>query len=638
MADYRAPLDDIRFVLTRIAGLDGLSGFEGFEHAEPDMVRSVLEECARFMENEVAPLNRVGDEQGSVWHDDNTVTTPDGFIAAYEAYVAAGWGGVPFPEAYGGGGFPWLVGLAMQEMLTASNEAFSMAPLLTQGAIDALLAHGDETQKETFLPKMVTGEWSGTMNLSEPQAGSDVGAVRTRAERQDDGTYRLTGTKIWISWGEHDMADNIIHLVLARTPDAPPGTKGISLFIVPKFLVEDDGSLGERNAVVCQSIEHKLGIKASPTCVLDYDGAVGYLVGEENRGMAYMFTMMNNARLSVGLQGLAVGSRAYQDAVQYANERPQGRAVGAEPGVQSLIIEHPDVRRMLLTMKAQLEAMRCVMYRTAQQIDVAHRAEDETDRTRAEERVDLLIPICKGWGTDLGVDIASTAIQVFGGMGYVEETGVAQHFRDARIAPIYEGTNGIQAMDLVGRKLPMRAGGVVGDFLGDVVDTVGRVQKAGEGFAEIADALGEAVDALRESTNWLMTNGLEDVRNALAGGVAVPAPVRHRRRRLAPRRIRPRGEGAARRGRRRVLPRVPGGEAHHGALLRHPAAPAVGGPGRRGDRRLRRPHGPRAVPVLNSCPDRARRPFRSGTRPCDRCIVARPGTVARVSAASGSSP
>ncbi len=523
MADYSAPLDDIRFVLTRIAGLGELSGYEGFEHAEPDMVVSILEECARFMENEVAPLNRVGDEQTSVWHaaeggdSFNTVTTPDGFIDAYQAYVAAGWGGVPFPEAYGGGGFPWLVGLAMQEMLTASNESFSMAPLLTQGAIDALLEHGDETQKETWLPKMVTGEWSGTMNLSEPQAGSDVGAVRTRAERQDDGSYRITGTKIWISWGEHDMADNIVHLVLARTPDAPPGTKGISLFIVPKFLVNDDGSLGERNGIVCQSIEHKLGIKASPTCVLDYDGATGYLVGEENRGMAYMFTMMNNARLSVGLQGLAVGSRAYQDAVQYANERPQGRAVGAEPGVQSLIIEHPDVRRMLLTMKAQLEAMRCVMYRTAQNIDIAHKAADEHDRTAAQERVDLLIPICKGWGTDLGVEIASTAIQVFGGMGYVEETGVAQHFRDARIAPIYEGTNGIQAMDLVGRKLPMRGGGVVKDFLADVGATVERVRAAGDGYDEIADALADALESLTESTDWLMTNGLADVRHALAG-------------------------------------------------------------------------------------------------------------------------
>ncbi len=518
MADYTVPLDDIRFVLSHIADMGELTAYEGFEHAEPEMVVGVLEECARFMQDKVAPLNRVGDIETSVWHaEDNSVTTPTGFIDAYQDYVAAGWGGVPFPEAYGGGGFPWLVGLAMQEMLTAANEAFSMAPLLTQGAIDALLEHGDEIQKETWLPKMVTGEWSGTMNLSEPQAGSDVGAVRTRAERNDDGSYAITGTKIWISWGEHDMADNIVHLVLARTPDAPPGTKGISLFIVPKFVVEDDGSIGDKNAVVCQSIEHKLGIKASPTCVLDYDGATGYLVGEENRGMAYMFTMMNNARLSVGLQGLAVGDRAYQDARQYAQERLQGRAIGAEAGVQSPIIEHPDVRRMLLTMKAQLEAMRCVMYVTAKGIDVAHRAADEADRTAAQERVDLLIPICKGWGTDLGVEIASMAIQVFGGMGYVEETGVAQHFRDARIAPIYEGTNGIQAMDLVGRKLPMRGGGVVKDFLADVDATVEKGRAAGGDHAVIADALADGLAALTESTDWLMANGLEDVRHALAG-------------------------------------------------------------------------------------------------------------------------
>ena len=516
MADYSAPLDDIRFVLNHVAGLGDLTALEGFGHAEPDLVAGVLGECARFMEKEVAPLNRVGDEQSSVWHPDNTVTTPDGFIAAYRAYVTAGWGGVPFPETYGGGGFPWMVGIAMQEILTAANEAFSMAPLLTQGAIDALLEHGDETQKETFLPKMVSGEWAGTMNLSEPQAGSDVGAVRTRAERQDDGTYRITGTKIWISWGEHDMADNIIHLVLARTPDAPPGTKGISLFIVPKFVVDDDGSLGERNGVVCQSIEHKLGIKASPTCVLDYDGATGYLVGEENRGMAYMFTMMNNARLSVGLQGLAVGDRAYQDARQYAMERQQGRAIGADPGVQSPIVEHPDVRRMLLTMKAQLEAMRCVMYVTARNIDLADRHSDEQTRTAAQERVDLLIPVCKGWGTDLGVEIASTAIQVFGGMGYVEETGVAQHFRDARIAPIYEGTNGIQAMDLVGRKLPLRGGGVVKDLLADVGATVEELRSADDRYGVIADALAEALDALSQSTDWLMSNGMADPRHALA--------------------------------------------------------------------------------------------------------------------------
>lgn len=517
MADYSVPLTDIRFVLDHIADLGDLARYGGFEHADPDTVAGVLEECARFMEEVVAPLNRVGDENPTRWNPDNTVTTPEGFRDAYQAYVEAGWGGVPLPESYGGGGFPWVVGIAMQEMLTAANEAFSMLPLLTQGAIDALLEHADETLRETWLPKMVTGEWGGTMNLSEPQAGSDVGAVRTRAVRQDDGTYKISGTKIWISWGEHDMTDNIVHLVLARTPDAPPGTKGISCFVVPKYLVDDDGTIGEKNGVVCQSIEHKLGIKASPTCVLDYDEATGYLIGEENRGMAYMFTMMNNARLSVGLQGLALADRAYQDALQYAKERQQGRAVDGEPGEQSLIIRHPDVRRMLLTMKSQIEAMRAVIYRTAADIDVAAKSGDEAAATRAQERVDLLIPICKGWGTDLGVEITSTAIQVFGGMGYVEETGVAQHFRDARIAPIYEGTNGIQAMDLVGRKLPMRGGGVVADFFADVEATVTALRGAGDDYAVLADELASALDSLRSTTDWIMANGLEDVRHALAG-------------------------------------------------------------------------------------------------------------------------
>ena len=518
MADYTAPIDDIRFVLNHVADLAEISSLEGYEHAEPDVVAGVLEECARFMQEVIAPLNRVGDEHPTAWQPDNSVVTPEGFAAAYQQYVDAGWGGVPFPEAYGGGNFPWVVGIAMQEMLTASNEAFSMAPLLTQGAIDALLEHGDETLRETWLPRMVSGEWTGTMNLSEPQAGSDVGAVRTKAVRQDDGTYRITGTKIWISWGEHDMADNIVHLVLARTPDAPPGTKGISCFVVPKFMLDADGNVtDEQNGVVCQSIEHKLGIKSSPTCVLDYDDAVGYLIGEENRGMAYMFTMMNNARLSVGLQGLALSDRAYQDALQYSLERQQGRALDGEPGEQSLIIRHPDVRRMLLTMKSQIEAMRAVIYRTAADLDVANHAGDEAVATKAKERVDLLIPICKGWGTDLGVELTSIAIQVFGGMGYVEETGVAQHFRDARIAPIYEGTNGIQAMDLVGRKLPMRGGEVVKDFFADIAATVADLRAAGDEYTVIADQLDAALGTLTETTDWVMANGLEDVRNALAG-------------------------------------------------------------------------------------------------------------------------
>jgi alkylation response protein AidB-like acyl-CoA dehydrogenase len=521
MAEYTAPLRDMRFALDHLAGLDEVAALEGFDHVDHDGVLSILEEYARFMEDKVAPINRVGDLQGSVWNDDGTVTTPEGFKEAYAEYVEAGWGGVALPEAYGGGGFPWLVGVAMQEVLTSANMAFSMLPLLSQGAIDMLLHYASEEQKEVYLPKMVTGEWSGTMNLTEPQAGSDVGALTTKAVKQDDGSYRITGTKIFISFGEHDMADNIIHLVLARTPDAPPGTKGISCFIVPKYLVEDDGSLGERNDVTCVSIEHKMGIKASPTCVLAYgdqgDGAVGYLIGEENAGMRYMFKMMNNARLSVGLEGLSLAERAYQMALAYAHERLQGRAPGAAAGVQSPIIDHPDVRRMLLTMRSQIEALRGVIYLNAAAIDHATRGATEEDRAAGQELADILTPLSKAWGTDLGVEITSLAIQVYGGMGYIEETGVAQHFRDARIAPIYEGTNGIQAMDLVGRKLPMRGGAAVGDFIDRIEAFDEQLAAAGEDLSSIRNGLTKGVVALRTATSWLLEHGLADPLNALAG-------------------------------------------------------------------------------------------------------------------------
>jgi alkylation response protein AidB-like acyl-CoA dehydrogenase len=383
------------------------------------------------------------------------------------------------------------------------------------------LHHASEEQKETYLPKMVSGEWTGTMNLTEPQAGSDVGALSTKAVPQDDGSFRITGTKIFISFGEHDMSKNIIHLVLARTPGAPPGTKGISCFIVPKFLLNEDGSLGERNDVTCVSIEHKMGIKASPTCVLSYgekgEGAVGFLIGEENAGMRYMFTMMNNARLSVGLEGLSVAERALQMAVEYAKERKQGRAPGAPAGEQSSIVDHPDVRRMLLTMKASIEALRGIVFANAAAIDRSKFAVDEAGRAAASELADLLTPVSKGWGTDLGVDLTSLAIQVFGGMGYIEETGVAQLFRDARIAPIYEGTNGIQAMDLVGRKLPMRAGGAVSDYLGHIEGTVAALSAAGDDLASIRAALADGLAALRTATDWLLTNGLGAPLDALAG-------------------------------------------------------------------------------------------------------------------------
>jgi alkylation response protein AidB-like acyl-CoA dehydrogenase len=518
MSDYAAPLDDIRFVLENVVDLAGLTKFDAYQHVDPDTVHGVLEENARFMEQLVAPLNHSGDVQHSRWSD-GTVTTPDGFKEAYQQYVSAGWGGVPFPADYGGGGFPWLVGIAMQEIMQEANLAFSMCPLLTQGAIDLLLHHGDEAQREQYLPKMVSGEWTGTMNLTEPQAGSDVGAITTKAVPADDGSgsWRITGQKIFITFGEHDMADQIVHLVLARVPDAPPGTKGISCFIVPKLLVNEDGSLGGRNNVQCVSIESKMGINASPTCVMSYEDAVGYLIGEPNSGMRYMFTMMNNARLSVGLQGLALGERAYQRAVAYAHERHQGRAPGAPAGEQSLIVDLPDVRRMLLTMRALNEAVRALIYLNAECLDHAAHHPDPDVRQQRQELADLLTPITKGWGTDMGVEVTSLAIQVFGGMGYIEETGVAQYYRDARIAPIYEGTNGIQAMDLVGRKLPMRAGGVVTDYLASVAATAEEATAAGPALSPIGERLVEGHAAVKEATDWLMTNGLADPTNALAG-------------------------------------------------------------------------------------------------------------------------
>jgi alkylation response protein AidB-like acyl-CoA dehydrogenase len=521
MAEYTAPLRDMRFVLEHLVDLASIAALPPFEHVDGDGVYAVLEENARFMEDLIAPLNRVGDLQGSVHNADGSVTTPEGFRDAYRAYVAAGWGGVPFPPEYGGGGFPWLVGIALQEILTSANMAFSMCPLLNQGALDMLLHHASEELKETYLPKMVTGEWTGTMNLTEPQAGSDVGALTTKAIPQPDGTYRISGTKIFISYGEHDMSENIIHLVLARTPTAPPGTKGISCFIIPKLLVGDDGALGEHNDVTCVSIEHKMGIKASPTCVLSYgekgEGAIGFLIGEENAGMRYMFTMMNNARLSVGLEGLALSERAFQMAVDYAKERKQGRAPGAPAGEQSPIVDHPDIRRMLLTMRASIEALRAITYANAAAMDRAQHDPDETSRARSTELVELLTPVSKGWGTDLGVELTSLAIQVFGGMGYIEETGVAQHFRDARIAPIYEGTNGIQAMDLVGRKLPLRAGGAVGDYLASIDATLEQLAAAGDDLASIRSSLSEGLAALRTATDWILANGLGEPLDALAG-------------------------------------------------------------------------------------------------------------------------
>ena len=397
-----------------------------------------------------------------------------------------------------------------------------------------LLHYGSEEQREVYLPKMVTGEWTGTMNLTEPQAGSDVGALTTKAVPADDGTWRITGQKIFITYGEHDLADNIVHLVLARVPDAPPGTKGISCFIVPKFLVNEDGSLGERNSLECVSIEQKMGINASPTCVMAYDGAVGYLIGEPNQGMRYMFKMMNNARLSVGVSGLSLGERAYQQAVAYAHERRQGRAPGAPTGESSPIVDHPDVRRMLLTMRAQIEALRCLAYLNAESLDLAARHPDEAVRTVRQELADLLTPITKGWGTDLGVELTSLALQVHGGMGYIEETGVAQHYRDTRIAPIYEGTNGIQAMDLVGRKLPMRGGGVMADYLAGIEATAGgAVGRRRATWPPSASGWPTPTPRCKADHRLAAGQRAADPNNALAGATPVPAHVRHRHRRLA---------------------------------------------------------------------------------------------------------
>jgi 3-(methylthio)propanoyl-CoA dehydrogenase len=518
MPDYEAPLADMHFVLENIVDLPALAQLPGFGHADPEMVYGILEESGRFFSQEFAPLNRVGDTQHSRRAEDGSVKTPEGFARAYRRYVDAGWQGVPFPAEYGGGGFPWLTAIAMQEMMTAANMAFSLCPLLTQGAIDMLLHYGSESQREVFLPRMVSGEWTGTMNLTEPQAGSDLGALTTRAVPAGDGTWRITGQKIFITYGEHDLSDNIVHLVLARVPDAPPGTKGISCFIVPKFLVNDDGSLGERNALECVSLEQKMGINASPTCVMAYDGAVGYLIGEPNQGMRYMFKMMNNARLSVGVEGLSLGERAYQQAVAYARERRQGRAVGAPPGGDSPIVDHPDVRRMLLTMRAQIEALRCLAYLNAESLDIAARHPDPAVVAARQELADLLTPITKGWGTDLGVELTSLAVQIHGGMGYIEETGVAQHYRDARIAPIYEGTNGIQALDLVGRKLPMRGGGVISDYLAGIEATAAELSGAAEpDLATIGKQLANAHAALRQATDWLLANTPADPNNSLAG-------------------------------------------------------------------------------------------------------------------------
>ena len=522
MSDYKAPTNDMMFVLEHIANLSELASREGYEHADLETVDGGLGEAARFMEEQLVPLNQKGDQEGVVVKN-GQIFHPDGFADAYERFVEAGWNGIALDESYGGGGMPWCVGLAVQEMMTAANMAFSLCPLHTQGAIDAISHHASETLQEIYLPKMISGEWSGTMNLTEPQAGSDVGALTSKALPGEDGTWLISGTKIFITYGEHELSENIIHLVLARTPDAPPGTKGISLFLVPKYLVNDDGSLGERNDLRVVSSEHKIGIHASPTCVMSYGdeaGAVGWMVGEENTGMGAMFTMMNNARLSVGLQGLSLTDRSYQQARQYSVDRKQGKAIGAEleAGESSPIADHADVRRMLMTMRANAEAMRCVMYANAAAIDFANSSRDGTEREYWDAVTALLTPISKGWGTDLGVEMTSLGVQTHGGMGYVEETGIAQHWRDVRIAPIYEGTNGIQAADLVFRKLPLGGGQVFEKFVSEIGGLAEQLIED-DRHSSMGQALLTAKEQLSEAGVWLGSRLAGQPNDAAAGSV-----------------------------------------------------------------------------------------------------------------------
>ncbi|WP_430644782.1 acyl-CoA dehydrogenase [Agromyces sp. GXS1127] len=515
MTDFRPPVADLAYALEHVVGYEQVAELPGFEHADLDMVTEILEEVGGFMAEVVAPTNRAGDLEGARLNPDGTVTTPTGFREAYAAYVEAGWGSVPLPEAYGGGAFPRTIGLAIQELMMEANMAFSLAPLLTQGAIEALLHYGSEEQKQAWLPKMVTGEWAGTMNLTEPHAGSDVGALTTKAVKRPDGTYGITGQKIFITFGDHDLSEQIVHLVLARTPDAPAGTKGISCFIVPKFLTNDDGSLGERNGVHTVGVEHKMGIHGSPTCVLSYEDATGYLIGEENLGMRIMFVMMNSARLSVGTQGLAVAERAYQQSLDYATERVQGRAIGAAQ--DCAIIDFPDVRRMLMTQKAYIAALRRMMLLNAVHVDISTHHPDAATRARADEIASLLTPICKSFGTDLGNELTSLALQIHGGMGFIEETGAAQHYRDVRIAAIYEGTNGIQAADLVGRKLGVRGGASALEFIASMRELDAELAAAGEEFTSIRSQLASGLDVLEQTTGWMLRTGAADPNSVLSG-------------------------------------------------------------------------------------------------------------------------
>ncbi len=518
---YNAPLKDMQFVINELAGLEEINALPGCEDATPETVDAVLEEKARFCSEVVAPLNVVGDREPSSWKD-GEVTTTKGFKEAFRTYAEAGWQGVQHPVEFGGQGLPKLVATPCMEMLNSASLSFSLCPLLTDGAIEALMTAGTRAQQETYLANFISGKWTGTMCLTEPQAGSDLALVRTRAEPQGDGSFKLSGTKIFITYGEHDMAGNIVHLVLARTPDAPPGVKGISLFIVPKFLVNADGSLGARNDVHCVSIEHKLGIKASPTAVLqfgDHGGAIGHLIGEENRGLEYMFIMMNAARFAVGMQGIAVAERAYQQAVQYAKDRVQSRDLAGSPGPVA-IIHQPDVKRMLMTMRAQTEAARALAYVTAAAHDVALHHTDPAVRKEKEAFYEFMVPIVKGWSTEIAVDVTSTGVQVHGGMGYIEETGAAQHYRDARILPIYEGTTAIQANDLIGRKT-VRDGGATARAITAQVRATAAALTAAESadLQAIGRQLAQGADALDAVVGYVTDNIKADIKAVFAGSV-----------------------------------------------------------------------------------------------------------------------
>ncbi|QEN87425.1 acyl-CoA dehydrogenase [Labrys sp. KNU-23] len=514
---YQAPVADIVFSLRHVADVDALQSEGLFPDATPDLVDTILEEAGHFATDRIAPLNREGDRVGARLEQQGVVTAP-GWREAYADWSGGGWNGLAGPVEFGGQGLPLLLNAACLEMWNSASMAFGIGPVLTMGAVEALAAHATPELQQTYLAKLVSGEWTGTMNLTEPQAGSDLAALRSRAERRDDGSYRIFGQKIFITYGDHDLTPNIVHLVLARLPDAPAGTRGISLFLVPKYLTDAEGNPDRRNDAFCSGLEHKLGIHGSPTCVMvfgDEGGAIGYLIGEEHKGLACMFTMMNNARLAVGLQGVAIAERAYQHALAYARERRQGKSPLWQSGGMSPIIEHPDIRRMLLEMRAKTVAARGISYLLAAAIDRSHHEADVDRRRQAANRAALLTPVAKAFSTDIGNEVASLGVQVHGGMGYIEETGAAQHFRDARIAAIYEGTNGIQAIDLATRKLPLEGGNVIRGFIAELRDTVAAVA-ASERFATLAPFLGRSVDALERATAYMLAPR-ERAEDVLAG-------------------------------------------------------------------------------------------------------------------------